>query len=115
MKKQKLFTTILASVVLLVLSAPTVFAAIGFNTNPATVNIYDFRKLLVNIINWLLGFAAVAATAIIIVGGYNWLASGGNSERIENGKKIITGGIIGLVMIILAAVLVNTIIAVLGK
>lgn len=117
MKKQKLFTTILASLVLFVLSAPVTFAAIsiGSNTNPVTVNIGDFRNLLVHIINWLLGFAGVAATAIIIIGGYRWISSGGNAQGVEMGKKIIIGGIVGLVMIILAAVLVNTIIGTLGK
>ena len=113
MKKQKLFATILASGVLFVISTSNVFAAIVTNPNPNDIG--DFRKLLVNIINWLLGLTGVAATAIIIVGGYRWIASQGNSEGIEQGKKIIIGGIIGLIMIILAAVLVNTIIGVLGK
>lgn len=117
MKKQKLFITILAGLVLCVLIAPVVFAAdgIGQNTDPAKVSVKDFESLLVNIINWLLGFAAVAATAIIVVGGYMLLSSRGNANDVEKGKEIIKGGIIGLVMIILAAVLVNTIIAVLGK
>ncbi len=115
MKKQKLFITILASLVLFVLLMPVAFAADGLvqNADPAKVNVGDFEKLLVNIANWLLGLAGVAAIIVIIIGGYHWISSQGNSEGIEKGKEIIKGGIIGLVAIILSAVLVNTIIGVL--
>lgn len=120
MEMKKLLQLVLVGVVSLVLLMPVVYAADGglvpeSAKDPASVNIKDVRQTVVNVINWLLGFAAIAATGFLIFGGYMWMSSAGNAERIEDGKKIIIGAIIGLLMIILAAVVVNTIIGVFGK
>ncbi len=85
------------------------------NTDPSTVSVGDVRKTIVTIINWMLGFAALATVVFIIIGGYNWLTSAGDTNKVSKGKDVLTGAIIGLLMIILAAVLMNTIIAIFGN
>lgn len=58
--------------------------------------------LAVNIINWGLGILALIAVIIILWGGFAWMLSGGNEEKIEKAKKILRNGIIGLVIILAA-------------
>ena len=59
----------------------------------------DIREGLMTIINVLLGFLGVVAIIIILWGGFRWLTSGGNEEKVAEAKKIITAGIIGLIII----------------
>lgn len=59
-------------------------------------------QLLITIINWALGLLALVALGIILWGGFIWLFSQGNEEKIERAKLILRNGLIGL-LIILAA------------
>ena len=62
----------------------------------------DLMTVIGRVIKWALGFLGLGATAIIIVGGFKWMTSGGNEDQIAAAKKLMTNGIIGLVIIILA-------------
>jgi len=48
----------------------------------------------------LLGVLFISYT---IYGGFLWLTSGGNEEKIEKAKKIISNGVIGLFIVLAAA------------
>ncbi len=61
-------------------------------------------------INLLLTFAGVVAVLFIIIGGFNYLASAGNEEQAENGKKILINSVIGLVVIIMAGAIVRIVV-----
>lgn len=54
----------------------------------------------VSIINWGLGILALIAVCIILYGGFIWLTSGGNEEKIDKAKRILRNGIIGLIIIL---------------
>ncbi|MFA6028101.1 MAG: Ig-like domain-containing protein [Patescibacteria group bacterium] len=60
------------------------------------------EELAVSIINWGLGILALIAVIIILYGGFVWMLSGGNEEKVEKAKKILRNGIIGLVIILAA-------------
>ena len=62
----------------------------------------DIRQGVMQIVNVLLGFLGILAIIIILWGGFRWLTSGGNEEKVGEAKKIITAGIIGLVIIFTA-------------
>jgi hypothetical protein len=62
----------------------------------------DIREGVMNVVNVLLGFLGILAIIIILWGGFRWLTSGGNEEKVGEAKKIITAGIIGLVIIFTA-------------
>ena len=62
----------------------------------------DIREGIMSVINVLLGFLGILAIVIILWGGFRWLTSGGNEEKVGEAKKIITAGIIGLVIIFTA-------------
>lgn len=60
------------------------------------------KSAIVNIINLALGFLGLIAVIIIIYGGFVWMMSGGQAEKIDNAKKILKNGLIGLVIILLS-------------
>ena len=54
------------------------------------------------IIRVALGFLGVVAVVIILLGGFKWMASGGNDEKLKKAKQLIFSGIIGLVIVLSA-------------
>ena len=60
------------------------------------------KSIVVNIIQVALGFLALLAVIIILIGGFKWMTAGGNDDKVAEARKLITAGIIGL-LIILAA------------
>jgi hypothetical protein len=46
---------------------------------------------------------------MIIYGGFLYVSAAGNSEKIENAKKIIMYAVIGIIVILLSFAIVNTI------
>lgn len=62
----------------------------------------DPRIIIASIINVVLGFLGIVAVVIIILGGFKWMTAAGNEDKIDEAKKLITAGIIGLVIIMAA-------------
>ena len=60
----------------------------------------DPREIAANVINIILGFLGIVAVIIILLGGFKWMTAGGNEDKVGEAKKLITAGIIGLVIII---------------
>jgi len=46
-----------------------------------------------------LGFLSIIAVLIILMGGFKWMTAGGNEEKVEEAKKMIIAGIVGLAVI----------------
>ena len=59
----------------------------------------DLREGIMAIVRLLLGFLGIVAIIIMLYGGFVWLTSAGNEEKVGQAKKVITAGIIGLVII----------------
>lgn len=53
-----------------------------------------------SIIRVALGFLGVIAVVIILLGGFKWMTSGGNDEKVKKAKMLIFQGIIGLVIVL---------------
>ncbi len=62
----------------------------------------DPRVIVTNIINWALGLIGIVLVVLILYAGFLWMTSGGEADKIEKAKKIITNAIIGLVIILSA-------------
>ena len=62
----------------------------------------DIRTTIVNLIRVALGILGVIVLIIIIAGGFRWMTAGGNDDAIAQAKKIISAGIVGLIIIIVA-------------
>ncbi len=54
------------------------------------------------IVNAVLGVVGLIVVILIIYAGFMWMTAGGNEQRIEKAKGILTNAIIGLIIIILA-------------
>jgi protein-S-isoprenylcysteine O-methyltransferase Ste14 len=60
----------------------------------------DPRDIAASVINIILGFLGIVAVIIILLGGFKWMTAGGNEDKVGEAKKLITAGIIGLVIIV---------------
>ena len=67
----------------------------------------DIRVTIVKLIKVALSILGVVVMVIIIAGGFRWMTAGGNDESIQQAKKIISAGIVGLLIIIIAYALTN--------
>ena len=63
-----------------------------------------------SVINYVLGIVGTIFLLVILVGGYKWMTSGGNDEKVAEGKKMIIAGINGMIVIFLAYALAYVII-----
>ena len=60
----------------------------------------DIRVAAGSIIQLFLGLLGLIALVIVLYGGFVWMTSGGNEEKISQAKKILSAGVIGLVIIL---------------
>ncbi|MDD4900993.1 MAG: pilin [Patescibacteria group bacterium] len=60
----------------------------------------DPRAIAASVINVILGFLGIIAVVIILLGGFKWMTGGGNEDKVGEAKKLITAGVIGLVIIL---------------
>ena len=65
------------------------------------------REATVRVLNFALTFVGLIAVAMLIYGGFRYLTSAGNEETTKQAKRIILYAIIGIVVILLSAVIVN--------
>ena len=62
---------------------------------------------IINIVNALLVLAAIAAIVFIIISGVRYFASQGDEAAVDQAKRTLIYGIVGIIIILLAAVIVN--------
>ena len=60
----------------------------------------DPRDIAAQVINIILGFLGIVAVVIILLGGFKWMTAGGNEDKVGEARKLITAGIIGLIIIL---------------
>ena len=78
-------------------------------SNIAKCNFTAFLELIKNVIETIMKLVFIIAPLLIVYGGIVILTSGGSTERISNGKKIITGAIIGIVIALSSFLIIRTI------
>ncbi len=66
-------------------------------------------ELLVRAIQTILNFIGALAVIVIICSGVIYMASAGNSEQQKFAKTVLTGSIVGLVIILVSLVIVGAI------
>ena len=73
--------------------------AIGTEIGTGTT---DIRVTIARIIRTAMSLLGIIAVLIILYGGFKWMTAAGSDEAVGDAKKIITAGIIGLVIILTA-------------
>ena len=61
-----------------------------------------------NILNWSIGIGSGAAVGIIMFGGLLYTSSSGNSKRKGESIELIRGAVVGLIILILSYVVLNS-------
>lgn len=58
-----------------------------------------FRDILSSVINAAVGLVGVISLATIVYGGFRWMTSAGKEETVSEAKRILTAGVIGVIII----------------
>ena len=74
------------------------------DTQQANTNINDIIRTVINIFSIVVG---VVAVIMIIVGGFRYITSGGDSSNVSSAKNTIIYALIGLVIVALAQFIVQ--------
>lgn len=67
----------------------------------------SFGAFLLRIQGWLLGIVGGLAVLFIVYGGFLYITSAGNKERIETAKKTLTYAILGLLLVVTAGIILE--------
>ncbi len=76
------------------------------NIQEATTFGGSFRQALTTIVNFFLFFLGIIATIMVIYGGFLYITSGGDDT--EKAKKVLMYAAIGIIVVLIAFALVNT-------
>jgi len=63
--------------------------------------------LIVRVLNWFIGAAAVVCVVMLIAAGYSYMTAGGDEQKVGKATKTLTNAIIGLAICFIAVILVN--------
>ncbi len=96
---------ILLSTPILTNAAPLV--PCGGENDPCTT--CDLLILAQNVLEFALKMAFLVIIGFIVYGGFRWIFSLGKEEHLKAGQQIITNAIIGLIIILTAWIIVNTV------
>lgn len=94
-----LLTTVYALHALPALAQPDLGLQYGAQTGLGEKSV---TLIVADIISWLLGLLGIAAIVIILYAGFLWMTSAGNDEKIKTAKKMLSAGVVGLVIILAA-------------
>ena len=57
-------------------------------------------EVTAGVINWVLGLLGLIAIVLVVYAGFLWMLSRGNEEDIKKAKDILSGAIIGILIIL---------------
>jgi len=66
-------------------------------------------------ITQVLGLVGVIFLVLMIVAGVLWMTAGGNDEKVAKARKIMTGGVVGLVIVFSSLVITRFVFTALGQ
>ncbi len=110
---KNLFKILIIFSFLFILTTPVLaqdILGIGIIDQEVALSNDDPRTVTVMIINIVLSFLGLIALVVVLFGGFKWMTSGGNQEQVGQAKKLLTAGLIGLVIILLSWGITNFII-----
>lgn len=81
-------------------------------SNPLSAN--TFTELFLRIADWIAGVAATMAVLMVVVGGYQYMVSGGNEEKTASARRTIQWALIGLIVIVASRSLLEVLYRILG-
>jgi hypothetical protein len=103
------FNIITGGMGLVVLVSPhIVLARINPNIGPMLgLNSADLGTVVVRVIQLALGYLGLIAVMMILIGGFMWMTSAGNEERIASAKRMLSAAIVGTIIVMLSWAIVS--------
>lgn len=71
----------------------------------------DADDAIMGILNGIIGSLAIVCVVIVVIGGVQYMTSNGDAAKVKKGKDTILYALIGLAICVLAAAIVNFVIA----
>ena len=75
----------------------------------------NLNTSVTSILSAIIAALGLVAVVVMIIGGYNYMTSAGDTNKVEKGKKTILYGAIGLIVCALSFVIVNFVIGTILK
>jgi magnesium-transporting ATPase (P-type) len=72
--------------------------------------IQDLFSSIDSIMEYLIPIGILLAVIFVIIGGYMWIASAGNPEKVKQAQGTLTWAIIGLIFILIVGLLLRTVV-----
>lgn len=104
--------TLFSLISLLLISHPNILrAAELYNPlDPTSTGTVTIDTIIGRLITSLLGVTGSIALLMFVYGGFLWLISAGEPDKVKKGKEVMKWAILGLVVIVGAYVIVSTIV-----
>jgi len=96
---KKIYSTTIA-LGLLVVQKVHAAPSLGFPDNFAGFQTTDIYAAIDSIVRIIAGFLGIITVLLILWGGIIWMSSFGDQDKIEKAKKLISAGVIGLVIVL---------------
>lgn len=94
-----------------VLGLPLILSDTAFAQTAGVSNVENFIRSIITV---FAGLAGLVATLFLVAGGFIYITSSGNPERLDRGKSTITYALIGLAITI-GAFVISQIVTTLAK
>lgn len=98
------YKTLIPVALFVALGVPFVIAHPAF---AAEGNVTQVENFIRSIIKVVAGLAGLVATGFFVVGGFGYITSSGNPEKLDKSKQTLTWSAIGLAIVIAAFVISN--------
>lgn len=70
----------------------------------------DLSVFIIDLINWLIGLAAVLSVVMIIVSGFQYVVSFGDEKKIGRATSSLVFSIIGLILVFISPLVIQFVI-----
>jgi len=74
-------------------------ASKGLGEAKAGLPEFDITAKIGSIISTILGFVGILFLILMIAGGLMWMTAGGSEDKLGKAKKLITGAVVGMLIV----------------
>ncbi|MFA6588299.1 MAG: hypothetical protein WCT08_04465 [Patescibacteria group bacterium] len=102
-----LFATLIS---LTVIALPAMALAVSFDTTFAGslgFTSTDLKQTILNVVSFILGLLGLIALVVILYGVFSLATSGGNEDKTDTAKRLISSAVVGLIVVLLSWAIVN--------
>jgi hypothetical protein len=79
----------------------------GINTAIGCIPVGDQNTFLAFVLRWALGIAGGVAFILIVYGGFLYMTSGGDKQKVQAAKELLTAAVSGLLLLIFSVFLLD--------